>query len=59
MNKRQLEILEELLNNELEAYLDSGYGLNDDYVIELRKFLKHFNLKEYWNYDKKYGSDKE
>ena len=59
MNKRQLEILEELLNNELEAYLNSGYGLNDDYVIELREFLKYFNLKEYWNYDKKYGSDKE
>lgn len=59
MNKRQLEILEELLNNEIEECLDSGFGLNNDYVIELRQFLKEFNLKEIWDYDKKYGSDKE
>ena len=35
MSKRQLEILEELLNNEIEECLDSGFGLNNDYVIEL------------------------
>lgn len=51
MNERQLAILEELLNNEIEEYLQSGYKLNNDYVVELRQFLKDFNLKEYYNYD--------
>ena len=59
MTQKQLEILEQLLNDELDSYLDSGYGLDNDYVIELRNFLRQFNLKEYWDYDKEYGSDKE
>lgn len=59
MNKEDLEILEELINDTLEAYLDSGYYLTDTYIIRLRNLLKKLGLKEIWDYDKKYGCSNE
>lgn len=57
MTKDDLDILEELINNALESYLDSGYGLNSEYTIALRNLLNKLGLKEYWDYDKKYGGE--
>lgn len=57
MDKEDLDILEEIINNEIESQLDSGYKLNSEYVISLRNLLKKLNLKEYWDYDKKYGGE--
>ena len=57
MDKIDLAILEEIINDEIESQLDSGYKLNSEYVIKLRELLKKLNLKEYWDYDKKYGGE--
>jgi len=51
MDKEELSIIEELLNNEIEEMLNSGYGLQNEYVVKLREMLKKFNLREYYNYD--------
>lgn len=59
MNKEDLDILEEIINNEIESYLDSGYKLTDEYTINLRNLLKKLSLKEIWDYDKKYGGSNE
>ena len=55
MDKIDLAILEKIINDEIKSQLDSGYKLNSEYVIILRNLLKKLNLKEYWDYDKKYG----
>ena len=52
-------MLEEIINNEIESYLDSGYKLTDEYTINLRNLLKKLGLKELWDYDKKYGGSNE
>ena len=54
MNKEELAVLEQVLNEELESYLDSGYSLSSEWVITIRNLLKKLNLSEYWNYDKRY-----
>lgn len=59
MNKEDLDMLEEIINNEIESYLDSGYKLTDEYTINLRNLLKKLGLKELWDYDKKYGGSNE
>lgn len=58
ITKQDLELLEEVLNEELLSYLDSGYSLQDKYVVSLRKLLNKLNLKETYNYDKRFeGSE--
>lgn len=49
-----LSILQEVLNEEIESYLQSGYKLTDEYTIKLRNLLKKLNLKENYNFDKRY-----
>ena len=51
LSKKELEYLEEIINNEIVEYLDSGYSVDDDYVIDLRKLLKKLELEEIRNYD--------
>lgn len=51
LTKEDLLTLEELINEEIKNYLDSGYSIKDDYVIDLRSLLKKLNLKEYYKYD--------
>ena len=51
LTKEDLLALEELINEEIKNYLDSGYSIKDDYVIDLRSLLKKLNLKEYYKYD--------
>lgn len=52
IDKEDLEILQELLNETILCYLDSGYKLDDKYIIDLRNLLKKLNLKEVYNFDK-------
>lgn len=54
MNKEDYEMLEEILNEELESYLSSGYSLQSEYVINLRNLMKKLNLKEIYDFDKRY-----
>ena len=58
LSKDDLDMLEELINNELESYLDSDYLLTSEYVIKLRDLLKRLGLKEICNYDEKYKNNK-
>ena len=51
MTEHELSILEELLNEAIKEYFDSGYSIKDEYIKTLRCILKRFNLKEYYNYD--------
>ena len=52
MNKEDLMILEELINEEILNYLKSGYSVNNNYVIKLRNLLKKLNLTEIYDFDK-------
>lgn len=36
MNKEDLNILQEIINEEILSHLDSGYSKNSEYVIKLR-----------------------
>ncbi len=48
-----LSILQELLNEEILSYLQSGYEVTDEYVIGLRTIIKKLNLKEIYNFEKR------
>ena len=52
LDKDDLDILQEVLNEEILNYLQSGYKLDDEYVVTLRKMLKKLNLKEVYNFEK-------
>lgn len=51
LTNSDLLILEELINEEIKEYLDSGYSKETEYVINLRNMLQKLNLKEYYNFD--------
>lgn len=55
LNKNDLDILQEVLNEEILSYLDSGYKLDDEYTINLRNLLKKLNLEEVYDFDKRYS----
>ena len=55
--KEELDILEEVLNEEIESYCQSGYSLRSDYVITLRNLLKKLNLKEVYDFDRRFKID--
>ena len=55
LDKKDLDILQEVLNEEILSYLDSGYKLDDEYTINLRNLLKKLNLKEVYDFDKRYN----
>lgn len=57
LSKDDLDILQELINEEIFSYLDSGYKLTDEYVINLRNVLNKLNLKEIYNFDKREWKD--
>ena len=56
--KDDLDTLEEIINEEIESYLESGYKLTDEYTINLRNLLKKLGLNEIYNFDERY-KDKE
>lgn len=43
-------ILEDILNEEILEYLNSGYNVQDDYVKTLREMIKKMGLEERYNY---------
>jgi len=55
MSKEELDILEEIINEELESYLQSGYSLKSQYAIKLRDLLKKLKLRELYDYDKRFN----
>lgn len=55
LDKKDLDILQEVLNEEILSYLDSGYKLDDKYTVDLRNLLKKLNLEEKYDFDKRYG----
>ena len=52
MSKEELEILQEIINEEILSYLQSGYELTSSYINILRGILKKLNLKETYNFEK-------
>lgn len=52
LTKRDLDILEEIINEEILSYLDSGYSKETEYVKDLRNLLNKLNLKEKYSFDK-------
>lgn len=50
---KELECLQEIINEEILSYLDSGYSIKDEYVILCRSILKKLNLKEIYDFDRK------
>lgn len=52
MSKEELLYLEEMINEEILEYLQSGYSIDDEYIITLRNMLKKLGLKEIYNFDK-------
>ncbi len=58
-NREELEILEELLNEEILNCLRSGHSLKNEYVINCRNMLKKLNLREIYDYDKKFKNMEE
>lgn len=51
LDKKDLDILQEVLNEEIFSYLDSGYKLDDEYTINLRNLLKKLNLEEIYDFE--------
>ena len=51
LDKKELECLQEILNEEILSYIQSGYKITDDYVVLCRKILKDLNLKEIYNFE--------
>ncbi len=52
MNKEELLILQEIINEEILSYLESGYELTSSYINVLRGILKKLNLEETYNFEK-------
>ncbi len=52
LDKSDLSILQEIVNEAILDYLHSGYKLTDEYIVGLRNILKKLNLKEIYNFDK-------
>lgn len=46
MTNKELDILEEILNEEIISYLDSGYEFTNEYIIILLNLLEKFGFKE-------------
>ena len=57
LNDYERSILEEIINEEILSYLESGYELEDEYTITLRHLLKKFSLKEIYNFDEKFKKE--
>lgn len=54
LDEDDIGLLQEILNEEIFSYLDSGYSVKDDYVVILRTIIKKLNLKEIYNFDKRF-----
>lgn len=53
LTKEDLSMLQELINEEILNYLDSGYKITDEYVINMRNLLKKLDLNEIYNFDRR------
>lgn len=55
IDNNDLSILEELLNEEIESYCQSGYSVKSEYVVKLRKIIKKLGLRELYDFDKRFS----
>ena len=46
MSEEEKSILQEIINEEIKSYLESGYKETSDYIIILKRLLKKLNLEE-------------
>lgn len=51
LSKEESSILEELINEEIKDYIQSGYKITDEYVITLRNLLLKIGLREMYKYE--------
>jgi len=51
LDKNDLSILEEIINEEIQSYFNSGFNIDCDYIVKLRNILKKLKLEEYYDYD--------
>lgn len=57
MTEQELSLLEEILNEELLSYADSGFKITEDCVVQARSILKKLNLKEIYNFERKFENN--
>ena len=57
MTEEELSLLEEILNEELLSYADSGFKITEDCVVQVRSILKKLNLKEIYNFERKFRTN--
>lgn len=58
LNTDDLSILEEIINEEILEHLKSGYELTNGCVVRLRAILRKLNLKEIYNFDKRFKENR-
>lgn len=51
-DEKELNYLEEIINEEIKDYLSSGYPLTDDYVVTLRGLLSKLGVREIYKFDR-------
>ena len=49
MTSDELIYLEEMINEEIKEYLQSGYSIDDEYIVTLKNILKKLGLKDYYS----------
>lgn len=45
LEDEELECLQEIINEEILSYLESGYNIKDEYIILCRSILKKIKFK--------------
>ena len=55
--KDELNILEDVLNEEILNYLNSGYSIDCEYIVNIRNMMQKLNIREIYNYDDDFRSD--
>lgn len=51
LSEQDLVNLESLINEEILSFINSGYSIDNEYIIDLRNLLKKFDLKELYSFD--------
>ena len=52
LTREDFELLEELINEEIKEYLESGYySICSDFIIQMRELLQKLGLKEIYNFN--------
>lgn len=52
LDREELDCLQEILNEEILLYIQSGYKITDEYIVLCRNILRKLDLKEIYNFNK-------